>query len=51
VLQELGEVGIDYDDVVELLEVEAVDKFETSWKELLESVAGELKRLAKEAGQ
>jgi transaldolase len=50
-LADLAAVGIDYDDVVDLLEVEAVDKFETSWKELLESVAGELKRLAKEAGE
>jgi transaldolase len=51
VLHDLAEVGIDYNDVVELLEVEAVDKFETSWKELLESVASELQRLAKEAGE
>ena len=34
-----------------VLEEEGVEKFETSWTELLESVAGELKRLAKEAGE
>jgi hypothetical protein len=28
-----------------------VEKFEASWTELLESVDGELKRLAKEAGE
>ena len=51
VLDDLAAAGIDYDDVVKVLEEEAVEKFETSWTELLESVAGELKRLAKEAGE
>ena len=51
VLDDLAAVGIDYDDVVRVLEEEAVEKFETSWTELLESVAGELTRLAKEAGE
>src|SRR5664279_1906453 len=37
VLDDLAAIGIDYDDVVELLEVEAVDKFEVSWNELLEA--------------
>jgi len=50
-MDQLAAAGVDYDDVVRLLEEEAVDKFEASWKELLESVAGELQRLAKEAGE
>ena len=36
-------VGIDFDDVVKVLEDEGVDKFEVSWKELLESVTKSLK--------
>jgi transaldolase len=51
VMDELAKVGIDYDDVVRVLEEEGVEKFETSWTELLDSVGGELKRLAKEAGE
>jgi transaldolase len=47
VMAALASVGVDMDDVVEVLEVEAVEKFETSWNELLESTAKELKRLAK----
>ncbi|WP_067179231.1 transaldolase [Microtetraspora niveoalba] len=38
----LKEAGIDYDDVVRVLEDEGVDKFEVSWKELLETVTAEL---------
>jgi transaldolase len=34
--------GISYDEVVKLLEDEGLDKFETSWNELLETVAAEL---------
>ena len=40
--------GIDYDDVVQVLEDEGVDKFEVSWNELLEAVQAELERLAPE---
>ena len=32
----LAAIGIDYDDVVEVLEDEAVEKFEISWNELLD---------------
>ena len=46
VLDGLAAVGVDYDDVVKVLEVEGVEKFEASWTELLESVKGELERLA-----
>ncbi|MBV9292478.1 MAG: transaldolase, partial [Frankiales bacterium] len=48
VLDELGSLGVDYDDVVQVLEDEAIEKFETSWNELIDSVEGELKRLASE---
>jgi len=48
VLDDLAEIGVDYDDVVQVLEDEAVEKFEVSWKELLESTQSELDRLAKE---
>ena len=50
VLDDLARIGIDYDDVVQVLEEEAVEKFEASWQELLDSVKAELERLAKEAG-
>ncbi|MFF5205391.1 transaldolase [Streptosporangium sp. NPDC000396] len=40
----LKEVGIDYDDVVRVLEEEGVEKFEASWKELLATVAAELRK-------
>jgi transaldolase len=42
VLDDLAGIDIDYDDVVELLEVEGVQKFEDSWNQLLESVQGQL---------
>jgi transaldolase len=45
----LQALGIDYDEVVEQLEVEGVDKFEASWGELLASVAGELEKGAEAA--
>jgi transaldolase len=44
VMAALAAVGIDYDDVVELLEVEGVDKFEKSWAQLLGTVTDELER-------
>jgi transaldolase len=46
VLDDLAALGVDYDDVVQVLEDEGVEKFETSWNELLSSVKGELERLA-----
>ncbi|ADI11159.1 transaldolase [Streptomyces bingchenggensis BCW-1] len=42
----LAGVGISYDDVVQLLEDEGVEKFETSWNDLLKSTEAELGRLA-----
>jgi transaldolase len=44
-IEALKDLGIDYDDVVQVLEDEGVDKFEASWRELLDAVASELKRL------
>jgi transaldolase len=43
VLSELAGVGIDYDDVVRVLEEEGIEKFEASWKELIDSIQAELK--------
>jgi transaldolase len=37
-LERLGNVGVDYDDVVATLEREGVDKFAASWRELLEGI-------------
>jgi transaldolase len=47
VFEQLAAVGVDYDDVVETLEREGVDKFADSFRELLEGVEakrGELVR-------
>jgi transaldolase len=44
----LAGVGVDIADVVRVLEQEGVEKFETSWTELVESTEGELTRLAAE---
>ncbi|NUR27272.1 MAG: transaldolase [Catenulispora sp.] len=45
ILADLEAAGVSYDDVVQVLEDEGVDKFEVSWKELLDAVQGELDRL------
>jgi transaldolase len=42
VLDDLKAAGIDYDDVVGVLETEGVDKFEDSWNELIEAVTEQL---------
>ncbi|MFI9624113.1 transaldolase [Streptomyces sp. NPDC052042] len=49
-LDAVAELGISYDDVVRLLEDEGVEKFETSWIDLLNSTEAELKRLAPSEG-
>ena len=36
-LDELKAVGVDYDDVVGVLETEGVEKFEDSWNQLIEA--------------
>ncbi|GAA3243584.1 transaldolase [Streptomyces lavendulae] len=45
-LDAVAKLGISYDDVVQLLEDEGVEKFEASWNDLLKSTEAELKRLA-----
>jgi transaldolase len=42
VLDELEAIGVPYDDVIEVLETEAVEKFETSWQQLADQVGAEL---------
>lgn len=51
VMADLAAAGVDVDDVVQVLEDEGVEKFETSWVELLESTRGELDRLSNEANE
>lgn len=46
VLDAIGELGISYDDVVQVLEDEGVQKFADSWNDLLKSTEAELQRLA-----
>jgi transaldolase len=45
VMSDLADQGVSYDEVVETLEVEGVDKFEKSWAELVEGVESELARV------
>lgn len=47
VLNDLDKLGITYNDVVGQLETEGVDKFVTSWKELLETVSSALEQARK----
>ena len=46
-LAELDAAGVDYNDVVELLETEGLDKFVVSWGELLETVTAALETARK----
>jgi transaldolase len=41
-MADLKAAGIDYDDVIAVLEREGVEKFEASWNELLATVQGQL---------
>jgi transaldolase len=50
VMADLAAVGVDFDDVVQVLEDEGVEKFETSWNELLEGVDKSLKAAAAGSG-
>ncbi|MYW20610.1 transaldolase [Streptomyces sp. SID486] len=49
-LDALEKLGISYDDVVQVLEEEGVEKFEASWNDLLKSTQAELERLAPSEG-
>ena len=42
VFRQLEELGVHYDDVVKVLEDEGVQKFATSWAELLDSISREM---------
>jgi transaldolase len=44
VIDGLNKIGISYDEVIELLEVEGVQKFEDSYAQLAESVRGQLEK-------
>ena len=45
-LDAIEALGVSYDDVVQVLEDEGVEKFEAAWNELLDSTKAELERLA-----
>ncbi|MFC9946020.1 transaldolase [Streptomyces pratensis] len=49
-LDAIKKLGVSYDDVVQLLEDEGVEKFEAAWIDLLNSTEAELKRLAPSEG-
>ncbi|WP_327298270.1 MULTISPECIES: transaldolase [unclassified Streptomyces] len=49
-LDAVEKLGISYDDVVQVLEDEGVEKFATSWNDLLKSTEAELQRLAPSKG-
>jgi transaldolase len=49
VLDQLAEQGISYDDVVDTLETEGVDKFAASWQQLLETVSEALEAAQQES--
>ena len=49
-LDTLAALGISYDDVVQLLEDEGVEKFEASWKELLDTVSASLQKFTVKGG-
>ncbi|GLZ13871.1 transaldolase 2 [Actinomadura sp. NBRC 104425] len=49
-MQALKDVGVDYDDVVRVLEDEGVEKFEASWSELLGTIRRELEDKAADGG-
>lgn len=42
ILERLTEVGVDFDDVMLVLETEGVDKFKKSWDELVGTVQGQM---------
>ncbi|WP_255952603.1 transaldolase [Streptomyces odontomachi] len=49
-LDALGKIGVSYDDVVQVLEDEGVEKFAASWNDLLSSTEAELNRLTPAEG-
>jgi transaldolase len=51
VLDDLEAIGVSYNDVVQVLEVEGVDKFEKSWEELLTEAREDLEKAAQKAAR
>jgi transaldolase len=51
VLDDLEALGVSYTDVVQVLEVEGVEKFEKSWDELLAEATEDLEKAAQKAAQ
>ncbi len=51
VMQKLADAGVDYDDVIDTLEKEGVEKFVKSWNELLETVEQNLAAARGKAGE
>ena len=45
----LAAVGVDFDDVLLVLETEGVDKFKKSWTELVETVSGQMEKAGKDS--
>ncbi len=50
VMSQLEKVGIDYDDVIAVLEKEGVEKFVKSWDELVETVQGQMDQSREDSG-
>ena len=44
-LDDLEGVGVSYNEVVDQLETEGVDKFEKAWGELLDGVTAEMEKV------
>jgi len=51
VMAALERLGIGYDDVIETLEREGVEKFVASWNELVSTVEGQMAASAEKSGQ
>ncbi|MEU2578388.1 transaldolase family protein, partial [Streptomyces anulatus] len=49
-LDTIKKLGVSYDEVVQVLEDEGVEKFEASWNDLLKSTEAELSRLTPPEG-
>jgi transaldolase len=47
VIAALADVGVDFDDVVKVVEDEGVEKFEKSWQELIDTVTTALEKAAR----
>jgi transaldolase len=51
VLDDLEAIGVSYNDVVQVLETEGVDKFEKAWGELLDEATANLEKAAQKAAR